>query len=531
MRKQSWEALVGMNRLCAVFICTVLTGGSAFAADAWFGIDTPDARERWSAQARAALSAPDFPEHSIRLPVADDRFAAIKGAEIYSYLEDVAAVTQAERPPGEKFWGRIAGSAAELATAEYMADKFRTFGLTDVKLAPVQGKDQWWPLDWSVTLLGNESYGEGTTDRTFPSAFPALQLIGEPLSIVDREAELIYVGHGHPVDLVGRDLEGKIAVMLASIQPDPFFQTARGYVDAVIEAGALGVLTVMDAPGNHQYALEDMGPPDAPAFILGGDDGRFLMDAIAAAPAGKPLRARINLQAEVREPWVGANVIGTVRGETDEWVAVIAHLDGYFESANDNGAGLASLLALARFFADEERPIPRRNMLFVGTSGHHEFSDGATALIASHADVLDKAVVVMNVEHPASTSSFFRGPLKFKRFTLPGQVSTTNTHGGRTLNVSSSRQLMIDIYREAIDRYGLVVGSMLERRPPTGDAIEFFQEGYTVVQILDSNIWYHSDGDTIDTIQPVGLARATRVYAEVLSEIETHDREALVRQR
>jgi Zn-dependent M28 family amino/carboxypeptidase len=273
-----------------------------------------------------------------------------------------------------------------------------------------------------------------------------------------------------------------------------------------------------------------MGPSTLPAFVLGGDDGRFLIAAMEAAGTERPLRVQLNMTTEIRSSWEGKNVLATIPGQTDEWVVVIAHLDGYFDSANDNGAGLASVLALARYFSSDAANT-RRNMLFVGTSGHHEFSDGADAFISAHTDVLDKSVAVMNVEHPASTMSYYRGALKFKRFTVPGQLMTTTTHGTRSLNVSNGNPLLIDFYRQAIDRYGLVVDATLERRPPTGDAIAFFRAGSTVLQILDANIWYHSDGDLVDTIPPVGLARATRVYADVLDKIDGRSKEELARKR
>ena len=101
---------------------------------------------------------------------------------------------------------------------------------------------------------------------------------------------------------------------------------------------------------------------------------------MAAAGTATPLRARVNLTTEIRPSWLGQNVRATLPGKTDEWVFVIAHLDGYFDAANDNGAGTASLLALARYFAQDAEQ-PNRNMMFVGTSGHHEFSDGADAFI------------------------------------------------------------------------------------------------------------------------------------------------------
>jgi len=46
---------------------------------------------------------------------------------------------------------------------------------------------------------------------------------------------------------VGRDLTGKVAVVHSVLQPDPFSQSARGHIEAVIEAGAVGVLTMLDA--------------------------------------------------------------------------------------------------------------------------------------------------------------------------------------------------------------------------------------------------------------------------------------------
>ncbi|MGI9309814.1 MAG: M28 family peptidase [Gammaproteobacteria bacterium] len=520
-----------------VFAGCALAGGHSNVAEpanrstAWFGIDAPEDRARRSNAARKAFSEPDLPPLSIRLPADEDPYRSIRGEEVMEYLEGIISVTRETRPEGEKFWGRIAGSRSEVATAEYMAEKFKSFGLKDVNLESVRGGKQWWPLEWEATLLGDSAYGEGTTDIRFVSAFPALQLGDAGATDASVEAELVYAGQGQPVDLIDRDLKGKIAVLLGFMQPDGFFQTARGHVDAVVEAGAAGVLIVMDAPGNHQYALEEMGPAHVPAFVLGGDDGRFLIDAMAAAnAAGKSISARLSLKTEIRPSWEGRNVVATLPGKTEEWAIVISHLDGYFDAANDNGAGTASLLALARYFA-EDAEQPNRNMMFVGTSAHHEFSDGATAFVKTHKTELDKSVAVMNIEHPASTLSYYRGALKFKRFTVPGQLMATTTHGTRGLNVSNNSPLIIGFYKEAIDRYGLVVDAMLERRPPTGDAIDFFRAGYTVMQILDSNIWYHSDGDLIDTIPPAGLARATRAYAEVLDKIDQHSKQELGRKR
>ena len=40
---------------------------------------------------------------------------------------------------------------------------------------------------------------------------------------------------------------------------------------------------------------------------------------------------------------------------SDEQIVVMSHVDGYFQAATDNAAGMASALKLARFFAERPR--------------------------------------------------------------------------------------------------------------------------------------------------------------------------------
>ena len=523
-----------MNRLdprltyagASALLASCWIGAGAIAGEAWFGVKLPDERASVAQSHRDAYQTPDLPSLSSRAEPADDAYAEITGEELYGYLGDITALTVDHRPPGEKFWGRIAGSAAELAAADYLASRFQEFGLDEVNLETVEGGPQWWPTDWRVTLIGDESYGTGTSDLDLDSAFPALHLGEGEMSVQGLEAELVHVGMGRPVDLLNRDLNGKVAVMHSILQADPFFQSARGWVEALVEAGAIGVITVVDGPGNHQYALENMGSLEVPCFLLGGDDGRFLEEAMAAAGPDKPLRVRLSMTAEVRDPWLGKNAVGVIRGELDEYVVILAHLDGYFEGANDNGGGVAAMLALARHYASEENR-PKRHLMFVGTSGHHEFSEGARAVISNHPDILGKTVLVFNIEHPSSVQSYYRGPLKMGRMTVPGQLITTTAPGWRSLSVSNGNENLIGFYREGIQRYGLVVDSMISRFP-TGDAYDFFREGHVVVQLMDANLWFHSTGDRMDTISPGGLERATRLYAFVLDRIDQTPKDQLL---
>jgi len=507
-------------------VLTGLAAGASFVhAEPWFGVKPPADREARSLRDRAVYAQADLPPLSLQRSEPDPRYSDIDGPTLMGDLGALVERTHAARPAGTPYWGRIAGTPAERAAAEYLADRFGKFGLRDVRLEPVPGGPQWWPVSWAVTLLGEASYGEGTADLPLTSAFPALHLGEGALDVAGLEAELVYVGLGRPADIADRALDGKIAVLQSVLQPDPFFQSARGRAEALIAAGARAVLTLVDGPGNHQYALEGMGPATTPNFVIGGDDGRFLVDVLGRAGVATQIRARLELQAEVRPGWQGWNVVGRIPGRTAACVLVVAHLDGYFEGANDNAGGLAALLGLARHYAHREEP-PARNLIFVGTAGHHEFSDGVRAFIAAHPPIMRETVLVMNIEHPASILSYYRGPLTLGRASVPGQLVATTGQSLRALTISNGSPALLGIYREAIDRYGLVVDLMVSRRP-TGDAFDFARAGTPVVQILDTNLWYHSSGDRLDTIDAAGLARATRLYAHVLDQIDALPAEAI----
>jgi len=515
--RKRWSVWL-LTMICAVAFLMLQTF-PAFAGDAWFGLKLPDDHQRLSNTNRAAYMSPDLTPLPLQFHADESADANIRGPDIYGHLQDIVEITLQNQPQGEKYRGRIAGNAAEQATASYIANRFREFGLTNVRTENVMGGRQWWPKEWKVALLGDSSYGDGTTDYTFTSAFPAVQLEAEAMDVRDLKAELVYVGLGRPADLIGRNLQGKIAVVHSFLQSDPFFQSARGRIEAIVQAGAVAVITFVDGPGNHQYALEGMGSDHAPCFVLGGHDGRFLEEAIAAAGAENPLMASISLRASVREDWRGKNVLGLVPGESNEYVVITAHLDGYFEGANDNGGGLAAMLALAKYFSGPNRSRPNRNLLFIGTSAHHEFSDGARAFINDHPEIVKNTVLVMNIEHPSSMLSYYRGPLKMSRGMVPGQLVTTNSQGWRTLTISNGNKRVLSFFQAAADQYGVVIEGTVSRRP-NGDAIDFFRARVPVVQLMDANVWFHSSGDRLDTISPVGLERTTRLFADVLDRID-----------
>src|SRR5207247_9155300 len=98
-------------------------------------------------------------------------------------------------------------------------------------------------------------------------------------------------------------------------------------------------------------------------------DGLAARDLIGEA--GGTARVKIKLDVQRVPNLKSGTVWGTLPGATDETLVVVAHRDGWFEGANDNAAGIATMLGLAEYFAKVPRAERRRTIVFLGTTGHH----------------------------------------------------------------------------------------------------------------------------------------------------------------
>ncbi|MCH8265574.1 MAG: hypothetical protein IIC10_09265, partial [Proteobacteria bacterium] len=140
--------------------CVSLFMGSIQAQDsstAWFGQPTP--QELQNAAPSSGLATLAIDSLSLQTGEFDDPDSALSGARIARTMRDIIAISQQSKAAGDPLWGRIGGTRWELMTAEYLAGKFRKFGLTDVHIERMPRNPQWWPSAWEITLLGDPSYG------------------------------------------------------------------------------------------------------------------------------------------------------------------------------------------------------------------------------------------------------------------------------------------------------------------------------------------------------------------------------------
>lgn len=127
-----------------------------------------------------------------------ERYLGVVDQEYVRNLAEILAYHE-EYLSNDLGW-RSAGSDAEHAAADFLAEEMTSLGLTEVEKVPVT-VDRWQFNDASLTITG-------TDIDIMPAAFPANGTGPEGLT-----AEIVDCGGGFAADYEGKDVEGKIVLV------------------------------------------------------------------------------------------------------------------------------------------------------------------------------------------------------------------------------------------------------------------------------------------------------------------------------
>jgi hypothetical protein len=360
--------------------------------------------------------------------------------------------------------GRDAGTRGYDIAARYVAARFEALGLQQAV-----GGSWYQPVTLAVAQLDKSVTPSLTINgRRFASGGDvAVGPFGrEPRQSV--EAGAVFVGYGLKSerekidDYAGLDVKGKFAVVLSGFPADLPSEVgahlAAERAAAAQEAGAIGLITLPSeglltrVPWN-QLRERSKGPavswvqhngepfsrtpaivatayangPAAEALLAGTDQSLEMIRKQAARKGAKvtrfPLKARVRLdRSSIVTTAASRNVLAVLPGAdpklAKEYVLLTAHLDhlgmregeggkdNIYNGAMDNAAGIATMLAVAKAFADSGRP-PRRSILFAAVTAEEEGLLGSQFL-AKHPVLPEggKLVAAVNLDMPVLTYEF-----------------------------------------------------------------------------------------------------------------------------
>ncbi|MCH9009020.1 MAG: M20/M25/M40 family metallo-hydrolase [Chloroflexi bacterium] len=233
---------------------------------------------------------------------------------------------------------RASGTDQEKAAAEFLAARLRGLGY-DVELQ-----------SFTVDIIPRDVPFLSLTspeDRTFRGIPFTLSGEGEV------EAPLVFVERAFPDEIPESGLAGKIALI------ERGEITFEEKVTRVAEAGAIAAVVFNNVPGLFGGTLRNEG--DIPAVSISQEDGEELLGLMEE----DDILAKVRVVVETRET---QNVVAQKQGTAGDGTVVV--LGGHYDTVpdtpgvNDNGSGIATLMAVAEEIADKSYPFTIRIIPF-----------------------------------------------------------------------------------------------------------------------------------------------------------------------
>lgn len=434
-----------------------------------------------------------------RLLPSEQVYASIDGKHLKEYVVEQAKISDRYRDAGHQFWGRISGTEADTENAKWLEDRFRKIGLADVHQQTFDLPEQWLPSSWSVVA----SSGSKTLDLT--SAQPAHKTTGTTAEGLDLEA--VDAGLATDAELDGRDLKGKAVFFLSTDYFSRHSTISNGAWRRIQDRGAAAIFVILAVPGNIKTQFYPVGTT-IPSFSLGLQDGTAMRDMInrAKAKGEAAPHVRVKLAVDMVPGLKTSTVWGSLPGSTDESIVIVGHRDGWFEGANDNGTGVATMIGLAEFFAKIPQAQRKRTIYFLGTSGHHDGAALSGKWLTDHKEFFAKTALLINCEHTAAEQLVLGN----------GTISKTNTSTAQTWYVGGSAKLA-DIVSKAYQEFGVSTYE-IPARTAAGEMGRYSGQAPSI-QVIDTGYYWHSDHETPDIIPPTALAAITRAYAKIITDV------------
>jgi len=441
-------------------------------------------------------------------PNVDKSYGSIDGHRLHGYVEELAAISLKYREAGNQWWGRIPGMPSGAETQEWVEHKFKDIGVpTETKMI---SDPQDIPKSWEVVVGANGKTIKLESSQPiidFPTFMPSAQ--------GDEELDTVWVGLGQASDFIGRDVRGKAVFVYSVPTPSSLVQSAMwmGSVARAQRAGAKAVIVDLAIPGNMHYvshmngALKDF---KIPIFTIGDADGTSV-EALNAASNGS-IKTHLRWNVEHYPDLQEGVVIGKLPGMTDENIVMIAHTDGYFQGANDDGAGTAALLGTAEYFAKLPKEQRRRTVYFVALPDHHGGDYGGAWMHKNFQSIFAKTAVLVNSEHVAVMNAVWDRPWGTN---VEPSLIPTNGAGPSWWGVYGSDRLA-HIVADDYALFGVPTqiagaGSAGQLARIQFDAPSFY--------LHNKGVFYHSDADVPSIVPEDSLRNAVQAFCKIFNDV------------
>jgi hypothetical protein len=285
------------------------------------------------------------------------------------------------------FGSRFAGTPSEIQARDFIAEKFRAYGLTDVRLDPFEYLG-WWRGKCALQVVAPT-----------PRAYDAISLVYSPSTPAGGlRAPIVDVGIGTEKEYARKkdSLKGKIVLCSSANPEDGRAPHRREKYGWAVDAGAIGFIYTRHLPGGlpETGSLRAGRLGEIPAVAVSYEVGAALK---RSAEKGETI---VVLDAHNEShPTTAWHVVGEVPGQTSELIVVGAHYDGHdiSQGAGDDATGTCLVLELARLFAPLRGQL-RRTIRLMAFACEELGVLGSTEHVKKHRGEMKNIALMVNLD-------------------------------------------------------------------------------------------------------------------------------------
>jgi hypothetical protein len=445
---------------------------------------------------------------------------------IFGWIEDLVAIAP-----------RRSGTPGGADAAAYMKCKFESFGLQDVhyETAPT------WKWDATRSSL---RVADQPID-SFPSAFSFVTPDQPSEFSTGRgglDAQIVDVGGGSALNLLGKDLNGKIVLFdlkfelptlglaplmeflwdpaLTIVDPsvlaaNPYLTNYSSTLERLMNAGAAGFVGVLsDYFDSNRYHNEYYRRLQVtiPGVWVAPKDGAAIRALIKAAPA-----TNANLVLEGSRTQVqGRAVVGALPGASADTILITSHHDSVTPGAVEDGSGSASVLAQAQYFSSQPAESRKKTLLFVSMDSHFTGYQVHTAFAQKY--IVNKEtpyniVADVSIEHIGKQALNKDGQLEV--------VDQPEFRGFfENLGPTLKATMIASIIKHDLRRMALLNGTIL--CPLAGIPTDAFScpAGVPTASLISGPLYLYDDADTLDKVDKDSLLPVNLMVSELVEAID-----------
>lgn len=510
-------------------------------AGAWFDLPLPGS----ATGAEIFQGSNDMPH--LRSPYSGT-VPEFDGDQAHRWLSSIVDFSYESRESGDSMWGRMTGAPSYNRTIDYIESELKSLGAPVERYqVPFYGPDRL-PTDYRAEVVMEDDQGRELDRLPLQSAFPARYSLerdasGAPLlgeRSMQTKAEIVPVGAGNLADIATRDLRGKIAFATVPSEPTPFYAGYGSIVGRVREAGAVGLILGWNTPGNMQTALGNC--IDMPCMNLGGRDASFLRALIVRSAKSGDRKVMMDMAVDTQAEDGKSTTILTVKipGEiSSNNILLTAHADAYLAGANDNASGVAILMELIRYYS---RHRPKYDTYFSISPGHHSDTQGIKPFLSVYPEVPAANLLAINIEHVAQ-----RGVARSQASVLPWGVDMAvpsnydesalvykymNTESSlREIQLShADNPIVAGIVKDVVTRHRFVAPANPLKSTFQTEIGPVADGGGLTVQLVETSIFYHTAGDTPETVAPETLEAMALFYKDLIDRFSNYTKDEILGQ-